>query len=212
MDALDSKIPISSLQPNSRKYHKEKEAPKKEIKQVAKGRERKKPLKQKFADTFLADDIKTVKGYIFTDVIVPTIKNLIVDIVSDSVERMFFGDSRPRSRSGGGLNERNSYTAYYKSGNRDRGRGDSRDRNGRIDYGDIIFDTRDAAEEVLTNLIDITVEYKEATIGDLYDLAGISREANFTDEKWGWVDFGGSNVRRVRDGYILDLPKPRALD
>ena len=205
-------IPISSLKPNSNKYHESNKKPDKNVEKVASGRTRKKSVGKMFADTFLADDIRTVKGYIFKDVVVPTIKNLIVDMISDTAERLFFGETRGRRSSGGGLNERNSYTAYYKSGNRNRSGSDSRDRNARIDYSDIIFDTRDEAEEVLTNLIDLTTEYSSASVGDLYDLAGISREANFTDEKWGWVDFSGANVRRVRDGYLLDLPKAKPLD
>ena len=66
-------------------------------------------------------------------------------------------------------------------------------------------------EEVLGNLQDIVAsEFEQATVADLYELAGIT--SSFTDNKWGWMDLRGANVKRVREGYQLNLPKPILLD
>ena len=50
----------------------------------------------KLRDVFIAEDVKDVKSYIFMDVLVPAIKNAIVDIVTDGVN-MIFGTGKKRS-------------------------------------------------------------------------------------------------------------------
>ena len=49
-----------------------------------------------------------------------------------------------------------------------------------------------------------------ATIGDLYDLVGMT--GDFTDNKWGWDNLSRASTTRVRDGYILVLPRPVVID
>ena len=211
-------VQLSDLKPNShisKQESFEKANEKRHVEKVVTGevKTRKRPIGQKFADVFLADDVKTVKGYLFFDVLVPALKTLIVDMVSDSVEMMLWGTTRGRRSRTGGRNESTAYNTYYKSGTRNDRRNDSSDRNSRADYRDLIFASREEAEDVLSALVDLTTsEYEAASIADLYDAAGVSRPGNFTDEKWGWTDMGRANVRRVRDGYLLELPKAQPLD
>lgn len=82
-------------------------------------------------------------------------------------------------------------------------------RHIRHDFDEIILESRRKAEEVLSYLMDIIVDYGQVTVSDLYDYIGI--QSNFTDEKYGWIDLRGSIPRRVRGGYSLDLPKPQLL-
>jgi hypothetical protein len=49
----------------------------------------------------------------------------------------------------------------------------------------------------------------EVSVADLYELLGVA--ADHTDQKWGWRTLGGASVRRVRDGYLLDLPQPEPI-
>ena len=48
------------------------------------------------------------------------------------------------------------------------------------------------------------------SVADLYDLVGIS--GNYTDNKYGWTNLRNSDVQRVRDGYLLKLPKALPFD
>ena len=59
-------------------------------------------------------------------------------------------------------------------------------------------------------MADLCETYGQVTVADLYDLVGIS--GSFTDNNYGWTDMREASVRRVRDGYILSLPRPRQLD
>ena len=57
----------------------------------------------------------------------------------------------------------------------------------------------------------LSEKYKVISVAELYDLASITTH-NYTCNNYGWVDLRGSSVVRVRDGYILKLPRALAID
>ena len=69
---------------------------KKEITPVVKSgvTTKKQGLGRKFADTFLADNAKDVKSYIFSDVIIPTLRDGLFDVISGGLSMILYGDSR----------------------------------------------------------------------------------------------------------------------
>lgn len=83
-------------------------------------------------------------------------------------------------------------------------------RKSRMDFREIVFESRGDAEEVLSGLSDLIKEYKQASVADLYDLCNIT--SSFADNKYGWEDLTSSSVKRVTDGYVLDLPRATVLD
>ena len=163
---------------------------------------RKKSEMQKFAGAFLPEDVTSVKSYILRDVIIPGIKNAMADVVSI----MLFGEAgRVGGRKGGG--SKVSYQRYYDDKREDR-RDYGRPRvSGGFEYDDIIFETRADAELVLDQLESVISSYGIASVADLYDLAGITPPRGYTTNKYGWTDIRTAKVARVRDGYILQLPR-----
>jgi hypothetical protein len=198
---------------NSHKKREEKEEPKK-LEKVVSGTvvTRKKSLGKRFLDTFIADDVSSVSSYIVHDVLVPAAKSTISELVETALEMLLFGEKRgTRTRRDQGR----SYVSYnnYSQG----GRRDERDRRdtaainrARHNFDDIILASRGEAEEVLSHLVDLTIDYGQASLSDLYDLVGIT--GNFTDNKYGWTDLSSASVSRVRDGYMLNLPKATLID
>ena len=176
---------------------------------------RKKSPLVRFREVFFGDDARSVASYVAQDVLLPAAKDMISDAVTQTVERILFGDSSPARRSTS-RSSNASYTPYHRAsanykksnGTNDR-RGDRRKRASH-DFDDIEFDSRAEAEVVLDRLYDLVNDYDYATVSDLYDLVGI--DAKFTDENYGWYDLRGSTIRRIRSGYILDLPKPEVLE
>ena len=173
---------------------------------------RKKGPFSKFKETFTGEDASSVGTYLVFEVFVPAIKNTVSDAVSQGIERLLFGDSRGRSSNSGSRST--SYTPYNRMY---RGReSDQRPRSisprGRSNHSfdEIILDSRGEAEEVLDKLSDLVREFGVATVSDLYDLVGISRE--HTDDKWGWTNLRSASVRRVREGCLLDLPPTEPVD
>jgi hypothetical protein len=58
---------------------------------------------------------------------------------------------------------------------------------------------------------DIINRYGVVSVGDLYDLAGIST-TNYTVNKYGWTNIRSAHVVRTRDGYLLKLPRALPLN
>jgi len=183
--------------------------------------QRKKPLGRKIAETFAGDDVHNVGQYILFDVMLPAAKSMISDAVSQGIERLLFGDSRGRRITSGGSTS-GRYTAYNRmsspsSSNAvrsdlDRPGGVEISRRGRAthDFSELILPTRADAEEVILRLGDLVENFDFATVADLYELTGIT--GSFTDEKYGWNDLRGTGIERVRDGYLLNMPRPRPID
>jgi len=171
----------------------------------------KKSLGKKFSETFFGDESISVKDYVIHDVIVPAFKNLLWDTVSGSLEMRLFGERRTNTRNynRNGSKTYTSYSSYY-SNRDDRGSSHAKSARSRHDFDDILFDTRGEAEDVLSHLVDLTIDYGMASVADFYDLSGL--ESQFTDQKYGWTNLRDACTDRVRNGYIIRLPQARPLD
>lgn len=194
---------------------------KKEIAKVTRGnvKVRKESTGKKLANTFISDSAGEIKNYIWYDVLVPAIKDTIADMVSNTVNMLFYntpgGKSSSRSNKPGG--SRVSYSSFYKSDDRDRRpRSVSRDRHS---INDIIFDRSGDAREALNSMIETLDHYKVLSVSDYYGIVGAEDIETYTDRNFGWVlDRNGNNplddvhILRDRDGYLLDLPRPEPLD
>ncbi len=178
--------------------------PEKKLEKVVTGgaKTRKKSEVKKFAEFFVPKDTESVKSFILSDVVIPGIRNAIADVVSI----LLFGESgRVGSRKGGG-GSWVSYQKYYDDRRDDR-RDYARPRTiPGYDYDDIIFDERGDADLVLDQMESAIANYDFVTVADLYDLAGVTCR-NYTANKYGWTDIRNAKVVRVRDGYILQLPR-----
>lgn len=175
----------------------------KKVEKVVHGRVRTKPKSgiSKITDIFISEDAANVKSYIVMDVLVPAVKKAISDIVRDGIDMILYGESRGRkSSSASGYV---SYRDYSRSDDRDRFR-DSRSRSSYA-HDDIVLDSRGEAEEVLIRMDELIDTYGNVSVADMYDLVGKSSE--YTDNKYGWTNIRNAEPIRVRDGYMLKLPK-----
>jgi hypothetical protein len=191
----------------------------KRVERVVEGdvQRRKTPLGKRLATTFLGGDARSVFTYVIMEVLIPSAKDTISDVVSQGIERMLFGEARSTTRRNaartGGSTGYVSYNRY--SSNPPAARTEPRNeisKRGRAthDFDEIILATRAEAEEVIGRLFDIVAKYEAATVADLYEMLGI--ETKFTDDRWGWTDLRGAGVTHIRGGYLLDLPRPDTLD
>lgn len=188
-------------------------------KKVIKGKiiKRKKTIGRRFAEAFGAREGQGVFDYILYDIIIPATQEMLVDSIIDGAQMAILGEVRGRRRRDNSYGRSRPY-AYdqvsyrdnrrYERGVDRRDRCDSKDRAGLRDYEDIVFEKNDA-EDIISGLIDLIESYGQATVGDLYSLAGVTPE--YTVGGFGWTNLSRATVRRVRDGYVLDLPRPIAL-
>lgn len=208
MDDLREKYVSNSLRSKS-------EAPvepKPELHQISAkpARIQKKSPGRKFLESFIAEDVVSIKDYILYDVLLPAIKNTVVDAVTNSIQMILWGDTKRSSntqRFGGKTYV--SYGNYSSMSSSSNCRSMDNTSRSRHDFGNIVLDSRGEAEEVLSQLVDLTVDYGFASVSDLYCLVGI--QSTPIDQKWGWYDLSQSSVSRISDGYILKLPKTTTL-
>lgn len=192
----------------------EENEPERKVTKVVTGkvRERKKSFLDKVGNVLFGDDTKSVGSYIMWDVLIPAAKNTISEMVSSGIEMLLFGEARGSSTRRDKGKSYVSYNSLYRDRDRDRDRG--RQDNYRIranhKFDDIIIESRGEAEEVLSSLVDLIDNYDVATVSDFYDLVGMT--SDFTDNKYGWRNLNRATVNRVREGYILVMPKPQPLD
>lgn len=179
------------------------------LQKVVKGQvqQRKPTLGKKFKDAFFGAEVSDVKSYLIFDVLIPSIKATICDILMGGSNMLFFNDARGRYDNRDGRKTSASYQKYYDD-RRDREiRQNTRTR--RYSYEDIVLNTRAEAQDVLFAMFDYVEKYDTITVADLYDLVGWTSE--FTDEYFGWKNLQGADVRPVRDGFLLVLPRPVSL-
>ena len=200
--------------PNSHKYkeaQKQAASEEKRVTKVVKGPVKvKKNEVRKFADIFISEDIASVKNYIFMDVLVPAIKKAVYDIVTNGIDMFLYGGSGKGKSSSAG--SKVSYRSYYdqkNSNNSYRGSENVRSNSG-FDYDDIIFINRGEAEAAKEQMQDTINRYGIVTVADLYDMAGLT--APYTSQKYGWMSMNNVEAVRVRDGYMLKLPRAVPID
>ena len=194
---------------NSHKSKAERESKEeKKITPVVKGKatKKKQSVARKFTDTFVSEDVHNVKSYVIMDVLIPAAKKAISDIVTNGIDMILYGETgRTKKRSSSG------YISYNKYSEKDRtyDRRDDRTRYG-YSYDDIVLETRSEAMEVLERMDEIIDTYGHVTVADMYDLVDVS--SNYTDNKYGWTNLRDAEPVRVRDGYIIKLPKAKPIN
>jgi hypothetical protein len=176
---------------------------------------RKKPIGQRLKEIFIGDNASSVMGYVMLEVVVPAIKDTLSDVVTQAVERMLFGEVRSSTRRPNRGGSSGGYVAYnrYSSGTVSRQEPARPNLSPRAranhDFDEIIIPDRPRADEVLDRMYDLLSRYEQVTVANLYELVGFTPE--FTDGSWGWTSLEGSGVRRVREGFLIDLPRPEPL-
>jgi hypothetical protein len=167
---------------------------------------KKKSFGQKFRSVFLGGDVKNALRYVTADVLLPAIRNLMVDATTRGVERVVYGESAMRRRpiNYGSRVQYNSPVRRDRAYLPDQAPARPLGRQVRRETNDLVLTSREEAELVLERLTDIIDKYGVASLADLYDLTGLP--TSHVDNKWGWTYLNNTEIRQVRDGYLLDLP------
>jgi hypothetical protein len=178
---------------------------------------RRKPgLGKRFKEIFFAAEAQSVGEYIIFDVLVPAIRDTVVDAITQSVRKMAYGESRPASRANMGWDRpagASGYVSYNRMGAPSRREPErpsmSRQARATHNFDEVILDLRSEAEDVIEKMYILLERYRQVTLVDFYDLLGQS--SHYTDEAYGWTSLRGAQVVKVGPGYLLDLPRPEPL-
>lgn len=203
---------IEDYGPNSNKYKAEQNkeaASEKRVQKVVSGPViTKKNELRKLTSIFAPGDVRNVGSYIVWDVIVPAIKDALEDVVINGTRMILRGDTGPRDRFNS--KDRFGYVDYSKrSISKPYPSSDSKPR-AIPSYDDIILRDRGEAEYVLDQMRAVLDQYKIVRVADLYDLVG--QTAPFTANRYGWTNLSNATVERIREGYLLKLPRAMPID
>lgn len=200
--------------PNSHKFKAEQQATsveKKRVDKVISGTAKRKPdAARKLTNLFAPGDMSSIKEYLIMDIIVPATKKMVSEIVRNGIDMLMWGESG-RGKNYNGNSDKVSYRSYYGSNdNRNSNNSGSKTRSV-FDYDNIVIPTRQEAEEVIRRMDEIIEIYQMVSVADLYDLCGVT-DHNYMNAKYGWMNIRTAEAVRVRDGYILKLPRAMPLD
>ena len=165
-------------------------------------------------ETFIAEDARDVGDYILWDILVPTIKRTIRDIIVGSADRVFLGTGVPSSSSNL-VRERGVtrvVTNYSASTRTTKAAVDNRPRSSvpssKINFGlnEIVFDHYEDAASVLERLVDYLDTYGQVSVDDYFDLIG--KTSPFTTQRWGWTSLASATIVNTVGGYFIKLPNP----
>lgn len=153
----------------------------------------------------ISDDAKNVKDYVVYDVIVPKAKDLIGDAIKYMVDVIFNGKdgAKRRSSNSGGITKI-SYNSIYDSGRSVVGV-----RHDATNVDDIVFASREDAENVLDSMYETLQRYNKVKVSDYYEFCGVT--GSYTGNDYGWRSLTGSRIDRRSDGYSLVLPRVECL-
>lgn len=182
----------------------------------------KKPLGERFCETFFGGTVKDAKTFTVHEIIVPKIKDLIYDAFTGSLDRLL---------NGGGNTYRGYYGQRYSSNitmytpgtgyssiyNPTKASAQAKVNQVAVagysssQRPDVILyqDTpdmraKDKAALVLESMRAQIATAGFATVSDYKDFSDVS--AAFTDEYYGWYDLSQARIKPERGGYIIVLP------
>lgn len=188
-----------------------KKSPEKNIEKVVTGEvvKKKKSPGRRIKEVIFGEEFRAAAYYVANDVLIPALRNLIVDTTTKGIERVIYGDTAPRRPGIGSSGTRYSYNSPVNRTPTKRGnlpdqpsRFATNRRRHNID--DILLKSREEAETVVERLNDIIDTYDCASVADLYELVGFP--SSYVDNQWGWFVLHPVNIRQVREGYLIDLP------
>lgn len=179
--------------------------------------QKKRSIGSRIKETLTGEDTKSVGRYVVFEVILPAAKAMFLDATYQGLERKLYGETSRGRRSSFSSSSRSSgYTPYnrrFDEPNRAGGRREIDPHDRAVhNFNNIIVESRGEGDAVIQGLWETLDEYGVATVAQFYQLVGST--GDFVDHKWGWTehDLNGAKLRRVREGFHIDLPAPRYLD
>lgn len=155
-------------------------------------------------------NIRETGDYLLWDVLIPALKDTIIDMIQNGIEGLVHGDtSGGRSRRSRTKRHRDvSYVSYGDMYDTPRKRTKVRSSENR--FSEYIFISRADADEVLSTMLEIIDTYDAVSVYEFLELIG--QVGEYTDNKYGWDNLARAKIARVRGGFALVLPDPIVID
>lgn len=153
-----------------------------------------------------------IGSYVNEEIILPAIKNIVVDAVTSGINMVMYGnggDNRRGTRGHGGRSPyrpNTNYTSRYSTHQPEPREREPQARSSKMGVEEYIIDDRYDATHVLTALTENADRYGSVSVADYYDLIGMPSQ--YTDNTYGWFleDINLAAIIPVRGGYTIKFP------
>lgn len=171
------------------------------------------PATRRFFDFLFAESPKDLARKVGRDVVVPRLKAGVEEAFNNFLAGMLWGgnSNRPNSmiqgtvlRAGG-----TSYSAVSTQAAMLAARGALPVSASTGSYQDLVVPTQQFAETLLANMYDLLNQYRVVAVADLYEAAALTPAP--ADNSYGWTNLDAARISKVRDGYLLELPRPTLI-
>jgi hypothetical protein len=173
-------------------------------------------LGRKFKETFVLGTSRDAADYMITEVVIPAVKNTMIEALQGGIERLFNGETNRVRRyssapSGYPAAGHYNYAGISKAQAAPTQPHRLSTRSQTLqDFGEIVIDSLRDANDVVEQMYEILSRFEVVLVSDLYAMTGI--QSSHVDRKWGWTSLPGLKPVRTRDGrYVLSLPEPVLL-
>lgn len=170
---------------------------------------------QKITKEFFEEDFSTVRKSVYTDIVKPTVKNLLADIFIGAIERAFFGSSKrshtPTNYASSIVRTASGATNYQRASQQAA----KEPEKVKLGLNDIVMRDRPSAQDLIDVLKGEIFDHGQVTIAELYETIADDNtvtSTNFTDNYYGWKNLDDAYVKPHGHMYRVVLPKPIQLD
>lgn len=177
-----------------------------------------------FKSLIIEADMSSVGRFVWLDILVPMVKNMLVATAEQGANRLVFGDRRPMYRPPssamgiGSSSHPRGVTNYVPYSSMSMGRRtDPRaaaqlptSRSTAADARGYLITARSEAEEVLETMAHVIDRYDVVTVADLHEMLG--HPVTSIDHRWGWNDLRSAQIKSVSEGWILEVPQPQEIN
>lgn len=173
-------------------------------------------MKRRVLDAFISNERGNIKDHVIFDVVIPSIKNAISDVVSDGINMLLFGEKKKSSSKNGTITPYGSFWASSisneKKWNTDT---ETRKTSSLSRYSEACWETKEDAMIMLNCMSELIEATRCITVAQFYGL--INDPDNFPIEsvhnKWGWKTLADVRTWKISEGrWGLTLPRPQRLD
>lgn len=192
---------------------------------IGAGKIKKKPLSKRIMGALFSSDASSVGGYVLYEVVVPMVKDLVVNIAYQSLNKAFYnGDTRgynspaPRPFMGArpGYTPYNQATPGVRTSPYPQPNGAPAvpgrppiNQPSSLQVPEVVYASKIDADDAATRLMEVLEKYGRLTVGGYSSVVGVTPQP--TDYRFGWTDLQNMRLEPGPEGWYIVMPPPYAL-
>lgn len=191
------------------------EQEKKELKPVVSGEVtlKKKNGFQKLIGDIFQEDLRNVKGNLYSNIFIPWMKKMISDLGTNTVNMIVYGEPRGDVSSKKTNYQKLSWRRYYddEDDRYDNSYAKASRNRAVYDIGEARYKDLEDAQDVLNSMKEIiNGEYHIVTVAQYLELSGMPH--NWNDDNYGWTDISKVSIDSISTNegirWVIKLPRP----